>query len=164
MKNKIVVFDFDGTLFNTVDAAYGRIIYRKKTGKDWTHHGWYNREESLDTSVFPITINMKMKIEYENAKKNANNIVCMVSERPIKVKNKVEELLYKHGFDFDFSFYREGEEDYFQVKCNQIKKILTTDSNINSIVLFEDKKFDADRFKTWAKKFFQNVEINLIKK
>lgn len=164
MKNKIVVFDFDGTLFNTVDASYGRIIYRKKTGSDWTHSGWYNREESLDSSIFPITMNNKVRLEYDNAKKNENNIVCMVSERPIKVRNKVEELLNKHDFKFDFLFYREGEEDYFQVKCNQIKKIMATDSNITSLVMWEDKKFDVDRFKSWAKKFFTNIEINLTKK
>jgi hypothetical protein len=164
MKNKIVVFDFDGTLFNTVDAAYGRIIYRKKTGKDWEHHGWYNREESLDSKVFPITVNSKAKIEYDKVRSNQDNIVCMVSERPIKVKNKVEELLNKNDFKFDYLFYREGDEDYFQTKCNQIKKILSSDDGINSILIFDDKKFDVDRFKLWALKFFQNVEVNLVKK
>lgn len=164
MKDRIVVFDFDGTLFNTIDASYGRIIYRKKTGKDWQHSGWYNREESLDSSVFPITVNNKMKTEYDNAKKNDRNIVCLVSERPIKVKEKIEELLDKNGFKFDYMFYRESEEDYFQIKCNQIKKVMAADNNINTLVVWEDKKFDVDRFKNWAKKFFQNIEINLVKK
>ena len=164
MKNRIVVFDFDNTLFNTIDAAYGRIIYRKKTGKDWSHNGWYNREESLDTSIFPITVNYKTKLEYEKYKKNDSDIICMISERPIKVKNKVEELMQKNGFVFDYSFYRETDEDYFKNKCDQIKKIITASDSINSIVIFDDKKFDVDRFKIWANKFFQNIEINLVTK
>lgn len=164
MKNRIVVFDFDNTLFSTVDASYGRVIYRKKTGKNWEHHGWYNREESLDGSIFPVIVNNKVKIEYEKYKKNPTDIVCMISERPIKVKKKIEELLEKNGFKFDFCFYRESEEDYFKNKCDQIKKIITTDGNINSLVIWDDKKFDTDRFKNWAKKFFQNIEINLAKK
>lgn len=164
MKNTIVVFDFDGTLFNTLDASYGRVVYRKKTGKDWAHNGWYNREESLDTTVFPITVNLKTKTEYEKAKNKVENIICLVSERPIKVRKKVEELLEKNSFEFDYLFYRENEEDYFQTKCNQIKKVLAANDKINSLIIWEDKKFDAERFRAWAKKFFQNIEINLVKK
>ena len=164
MKTRIVVFDFDNTLFNTVDASYGRVIYRKKTGKDWEHHGWYNREESLDSFIFPISANQKVKVEYEKYKKNEGDIVCMISERPIKVKNKIEELLIKNDFKFDYLFYRENDEDYFDIKCGQIKKIMSINNSVNSLIVYEDRVFDADRFKNWAKKFFQSVEINLIKR
>ena len=164
MKNRIVVFDFDNTLFNTVDASYGRVIYRKKTGKNWEHNGWYNREESLDDSIFPIRVDYKIRSEYEKYKKNESDCVCMISERPVKVKDKIEYLLKKNDFDFDFCFYRESDEDYFKIKCDQIKKILSSNQNINSIIIFDDKSFDVDRFKVWSKKFFQNIEVNLVKK
>ena len=162
MKTRIVVFDFDNTLFNTINPLRGRVIYRKKTGKEWEHHGWYNREESLDTSIFSIYLNSKVKLEYEKHKNIPTDIVCMISERPIKMKNKIEELFEKNGLKFDYCFYRDGEDDYFKIKCDQIKKIMTTDGGINSIVIFDDKEYDTGRFNAWAKKFFQNVETNHI--
>ena len=105
MKTRIVVFDFDNTLFNTINPLRGRVIYRKKTGKEWEHHGWYNREESLDTSIFSIYLNSKVKLEYEKHKNIPTDIVCMISERPIKMKNKIEELFEKNGLKFDYCFY-----------------------------------------------------------
>ena len=164
MKNRIIVFDFDNTLFNTVDAAYGRVIYRKKTGKDWEHHGWYNREESLDSSIFPIFVNNKIKTEYDKHKKNESDVLCLISERPVKMKKVVEELLAKNGFKFDYCFFRESDEDYFKIKCDQIKKVIITDDNINSLIVWDDKEFDISRFKNWAVKFFQNIEVKLAKK
>ena len=164
MKNMIIVFDFDNTLFNTVDAAYGRVIYRKKTGKDWEHHGWYNREESLDSSIFPIFVNNKIKTEYDKHKKNESDVLCLISERPVKMKKVVEELLAKNGFKFDYCFFRESDEDYFKIKCDQIKKVIITDDNINSLIVWDDKEFDISRFKNWAVKFFQNIEVKLAKK
>ena len=164
MKNRIVVFDFDNTLFNTIDASYGRVIYRKKTGKDWEHHGWYNREESLDTTIFPITVNSKTRTEYEKYKKIDSDIVCLISERPVKMKSVIEELLEKNDFQFDYCYFRESDEDYFKLKCDQIKKTMIVDDNINSIIIFDDKDFDLNRFKVWATKFFQNIETKLTKK
>ena len=44
---KLVCFDFDDTLCNTVKHDDGKIIWREKFGTEYPHRGWWSKEESL---------------------------------------------------------------------------------------------------------------------
>lgn len=37
---KIIIFDFDETLVNTVTEERGRILWLEKTGEKYPHDGW----------------------------------------------------------------------------------------------------------------------------
>jgi len=40
---KISIFDFDNTLCLTPEPKEGHPIYKKVTGQDWPHKGWWGR-------------------------------------------------------------------------------------------------------------------------
>ncbi len=43
----ISIFDFDGTLIDTMTPEQGKKIYKEKTGKEWKYKGWWGKIESL---------------------------------------------------------------------------------------------------------------------
>lgn len=51
---RLLIYDFDSTLFDTPLPEEGRVVYKERTGFDFPAKGWWGRPESLDTSVFDI--------------------------------------------------------------------------------------------------------------
>ena len=49
---KLVCFDFDDTLCNTVKHDDGKVIWREKFGVEYPHRGWWSKPESLDMDIF----------------------------------------------------------------------------------------------------------------
>ena len=54
MITKLVVFDFDSTLFYSPLPEDGNTIYKERTGKYFPDKGWWSSSASLDTNVFDI--------------------------------------------------------------------------------------------------------------
>ena len=52
---ELLVYDFDGTLADTPTPITGKEMYKRKTGREWRHNGWWGRKESLEPplEVYP---------------------------------------------------------------------------------------------------------------
>ena len=52
-KRRAVIYDFDGTIFNSPDREAGELAYLEATGNMFPFPGWWGRIESLMPPVIP---------------------------------------------------------------------------------------------------------------
>jgi hypothetical protein len=166
MSKKLFAFDFDGTLINTPLEEPGILEWEKKTGKKYTHRGWWSKEESLDLQIFQPEI-IPWVFEHFKNSCSGENYVFVATGRVNKLKDKVKSVL-----DFNQIFQRNkfGEVGYDDLFCNTggetflfktklFEKIINDNPNAEEFIMFDDREEHLDKFLIWAKK--QPIEIKI---
>ena len=87
------VYDFDGTLFETLGPAEGPAAYEASTGRVWPHRSWLDRPESIDVGARPraALAVMAQSLATPTAK------VVVLSARQRAVAEAISDLLQRHG-------------------------------------------------------------------
>lgn len=150
---KLVIYDFDGTLFKSPDDKEGKEIYEEETGEPWPFKGWWGRNESLLPPIVPqkpdphwyiqnVVSNQKKDSEDPNAK------VVLMTGRPFQIKNRVMEILDHAGIRFDNTFFagQSGTKGSgtFEIKSNNIKMLLNNDFDL--LEIWEDRPEHVEAF------------------
>jgi len=150
---KLVIYDFDGTLFKSPDDKEGKEIYEEETGEPWPFKGWWGRNESLLPPIVPqkpdphwyiqdVVSNQKKDSEDPNAK------VVLMTGRPFQIKNRVMEILDHAGISFDNTFFagQSGTKGSgtFEIKSNNIKMLLNNDFDL--LEIWEDRPEHVEAF------------------
>ena len=138
MKKKLIVFDFDGTLFDSPTPEQGKFEYKIKTGKDYPHIGWWSKPETLDSEIFniqpiPFTIG-----EYHKHTPDSTNHIIMMTGRLPRLSHLVEALLTKHELKFHEYHYNNGGSTHV-CKMKTIGKILEKMESIDEIIMYDDR-------------------------
>ena len=165
MKSRVVIYDFDNTLFNSHTRETGEQFYLEKTGKKWAHSGWYGRVETLHPPFVtdPVTEehfvpHVLAAFRVDRADKNTN--VFMMTGRPAKMRHRIVELLDAVDAKFDDYFFRgmKGQHipgDTLEIKLHLIEHKILPMRTVFEI--WEDRPEHASRFMTearrWRKKF-----------
>ena len=145
-EKKLVVYDFDGTLFHSPDKEHGEKIYKSKTGKDWPYKGWWGRLETLMPPIVPHHPDPSWYLNdvvqsQKGHKSNPNTDVVLMTGRHIGFKERVHDLLEKMNIDFhDTYFYGQsgtGGSTTFETKANNIRKLMN--NGYTSIEIYEDR-------------------------
>ena len=121
--DKLVCFDFDGTLCNTPEPETGKSIWFEKTGTTWPHRGWWGRKESLDMNVFDIGVNPQVYSEYLNAVSDESACVILATGRLESLKSEVQEILNSHNLSFDGVYCNWGS-DTFKFKTQLFESLI----------------------------------------
>jgi tRNA nucleotidyltransferase/poly(A) polymerase len=146
--NKVVFYDFDGTLMDSPLPDPGKNIYREKTGKVYPHQGWWGRPESLDLNVFDIQTNPEIESLFRKDASDPNTRVVLLTNRLSRLSEPIKKILDKHNMIFDhYSFKNDGRE-----KGERIYDILKSKYPETEFVEFYDDDI----------KHFQSVRDNLI--
>lgn len=149
MKNKLSVFDFDGTLIDTPLPDAGRITYEKKTGQPWPHKGWWGQADSLDTSVFEMPVIKSVGDDYNTEKTNANTVMVLLTGRMAKLGSLVKKVLDEKGLTFDEYHYNTGgSTDDFKIKT--LTKLVEKYPNCE-VEMWEDRMEHIPLFEQWGK-------------
>jgi hypothetical protein len=150
---KLVIYDFDGTLFKSPDDKEGKEIYEEETGKPWPFKGWWGRNESLLPPIVPqkpdphwyiqdVVNNQKKDSEDPNAK------VVLMTGRPVQIRNRVIEILDHAGIRFNDTFFagQSGTKGSgtFEIKSNNIKRLLNNDFDL--LEIWEDRPEHVEAF------------------
>jgi hypothetical protein len=150
---KLVIYDFDGTLFKSPDDKEGKEIYEEETGEPWPFKGWWGRNESLLPPIVPqkpdphwyiqdVVSNQKKDSEDPNAK------VVLMTGRPFQIKNRVMEILDHAGIRFDNTFFagQSGTKGSgtFEIKSNNIKMLFNNDFDL--LEIWEDRPEHVEAF------------------
>ncbi len=150
---KLIIYDFDGTLFKSPDDKEGKEIYEEETGEPWPFKGWWGRNESLLPPIVPqkpdphwyiqnVVSNQKKDSEDPNAK------VVLMTGRPFQIKNRVMEILDHAGIRFDNTFFagQSGTKGSgtFEIKSNNIKMLLNNDFDL--LEIWEDRPEHVEAF------------------
>ncbi len=164
--NKLICFDFDGTLVNTELEDSGRIIWKQKTGKEWPYYGWWSKPESLDMDIFETPINKVVYYEYLKAVSDSENFVFLATGRLERLRKEVEKVLNKYNLSFTTSDEIESKNgvflntggDTFLFKKKLFEKMINK-LQPDEFILYDDREEHLIKFIDWAKTMPCDVTI-----
>ena len=161
MYTKLIVFDFDGTMFHTPEPHEGRRVWREKTGFEFPHTGWWGKAESLNTEVFYIPANEWVLARYKEATADPDAYVIMATGRLQKsqgMRKNIDKILEQNNITFDEIWLNWGGDTYnfktrlFEQKMKELK--------VKELTMYDDRHEHLVKFKQWA--VGQRADINIV--
>jgi hypothetical protein len=136
------VFDFDKTLFWTIDREEGAKRWEKVNGKPYTHKGWFGRSESLDPKLNQ-EINKTMKKIYNTLRSDPDGLCILNSNRYIGLEKTIKSFLRHHGFRMDAVLLKTGREN----KGTNLQEFWNNYPEITVINCFDDKEASLNHYR-----------------
>lgn len=161
MYDKLIVFDFDSTLFNTPEPHAGKLIWKDKTGFEWPYNGWWGKAESLNTDVFYIHLNEWVYRRYKESMEDPNAYVILATGRLLKapkMEESVNKILDDNGITFDGVYLNWGG-DTFNFKTKLFSQLMAK-LKVKELILFDDRHEHIGRFRQWAEG--KDAEIKIV--
>jgi hypothetical protein len=158
---KLISFDFDKTLFHTPEPELGKGIFLEKTGKVWSHKGWWGKPETLDLEIFEIPKNDWVYNHFLEYTEDDENYIILATGRLKKVEgmsDNVHKILEKNDIEFDEVHLNWGGDTLkFKIKLfeEKIKSL-----GVEEFIMFDDRSEHLSEFEKWADK--QNIKITII--
>ena len=165
MKNRVVIYDFDGTLFNSPDRSMA-----ENKGIKLPFKGWWGRLESLMPPFVPEEPDesylMPEVIEaYQKDSNDDNTELILMTGRPIKLKQRVIEICDLFKLFFHKYYFRgmKGQVglDTLEIKCNIISQDIIT-KELTILEIWEDRPEHVQAFREYAL-FWKQIYPNLDK-
>ena len=150
---RLVIYDFDGTLFNSPDDIDGKKMYSDITNNPWPFKGWWGRKETLSPPLVPEIPDSSWYISQvvdsqKNDSQDPNATVILMTGRAIHLKDRVMDILNKGGMRFDDSFFtgQPGTKggSTFEIKSNNIKNLFNSDYEV--LEIWEDRPDHVHEF------------------
>lgn len=143
MAKEISFYDFDGTLIDSPLPEEGKKIWKEKTGEEYPHKGWWGRKESLDTEVFDIKPKDSVYKKYLKDKNNSDCVTVLLTNRLLKLKDSVLNILNENNIEFDEYSFKKGKEE----KTDRILSFLNNYPDVEIINIYDDREKEIDLFK-----------------
>lgn len=159
---KLIIYDFDGTIFKSPNRQQGENIYLEQTQQNLPFTGWWGRLESLMPPIIPLLPDQNWFVtktveHYHKHSTDKNNKLVLMTGRPIYIKNRVLEICDCQNLEFEEHYFRGHKNDKgnntLEVKQNQILDLIKFD--VNSIEIHEDRTHHVSEFCNFAKKCLQ---------
>jgi hypothetical protein len=154
--NRLVVFDFDGTLFRSPNPP-----------DDFKGNWWASKESLAEPHVpkepdrsywFKDTITAA-----EEAFDNSKTLSVMMTGRMERnFEDRVKELLEQNGINFHDIFMNHSGEDTVDFKVKEVKKILKQYPKITIIEFWDDKQDHLNKFKSELESDSLKIKINKV--
>lgn len=170
--SRLVIYDFDGTLFHSPDAEKGKELYKDITGEPWPHRGWWGRLETLSPPLVPEMPGPEWYItkSVSSCKADlgdADATVVLMTGRPNQFRRRITEILDHAGLKMH-GYFLTGQpgtvgNSTFEIKFNFIQGLLNP--NYKSIEIHEDRPDQILLFKSFVpeiKTKFPNIEKIII--
>ena len=136
------VFDFDKTLFWTVNKDEGKRKWEEVNGKPYPHKGWFGKAESLDIKLNQ-KINQTMKKIYNTLRSDPDGLCVLNSNRYIGLEKPIKAFLKHHGFRMDAVLLKTGQEN----KGTNLQEFWNDYPEITVINCFDDKEASLNHYK-----------------
>jgi len=157
MIKELFIFDFDGTLVNTMLPDPGKSIWLEKTGEVWPHRGWWGKKESMDLDVFEHPKNEWVFDQYKKACEIDGSYKIVLTGRLVHLKDKVEDILNYHGMTEMDEIFCNGclsdgkfsRTEWFKLKVLG-KFIQEHGGTLERIVMYDDREEHYNSFKKWG--------------
>jgi hypothetical protein len=144
--DRLVIYDFDGTIFRSPEPVDGASRYKAITGSDWPFKGWWGRDESLspplvpekpDDSWFIPRVTRSFRKDFADPKTK----VVLMTGRPFKLRRRIVEILSGHGMDFDDYFFAGSPgtsgSNTLEIKTNNLQRLVSP--QIKTLEIWEDR-------------------------
>tara|TARA_R100000995_G_C3467770_1_gene116657 strand:+ start:379 stop:873 length:495 start_codon:yes stop_codon:yes gene_type:complete len=157
--NKIVIIDFDQTLFYTPTPEEGKKKYQEVTGEEYPHIGWWSKPESLDTDIFDIPVNKEILSKYRECESDSTCMTVLCTGRVPKVEKEVKALFKEHGINFDREYFAKLQT--LRHKLKTFEDLYREYPNAQ-ITAYDDRDDHLPEFQKWAEDK-DNVDIVHVK-
>ena len=157
MIKKLVAFDFDGTLINSPMPDTGKEIWKKKTGNEYPHKGWWGRPESLNNDVFDIHMfdNVLNILKKENA--DPETYVIILTSRMEKLRPELEKILVDKDIRVDKVDMKRSE----RTKGEKILRYIQQFPDLQEIDVYDDKESDIISYQSIRPQIPENLRFNI---
>ena len=163
---KLIIFDFDDTLFFTPNKTEKNL---EKVNKNRENKitGWWGRPESLDLNLFDIPINPSMRSVYMD---NITARKILVTGRIKRCSSMVKKILDKNEIYLDKLYFCDHRKTV-DFKLDIFEKEITAMS-YGEVEIYDDRKEHIDDFLKLVDKlnnqgqsisFFNVIGTNMIK-
>lgn len=142
MITKLEVFDFDGTLINSPQKEIGIELWSKLKGIPYPYQGWWGRTESLDLTVFDIKPFPKILSILNNAIKDENTLVVILTSRREKLRKNVEAVLDINMIKVD----KLDMKTYEKSKGERLLVYLEYLDDLKEINVYDDRDSDLESY------------------
>ncbi len=150
-------YDFDGTLIDTPMPDSGKEEWKKKTGEDYPHVGWWGRPESLSLEVFDIQPIPSVLNQLRSDTTKSDTYTVMLTSRLKKLQPYIEKILEKHNIMFDELSLKEGESG----KDDRIREYLTRFPDVTTINIYDDREKEMVIFAKMKDELGDLYQINV---
>lgn len=160
-KQKLSIFDFDGTLMDTPIPEEGKERWKEVTGEEWPYKGWWGRSGSLDMNVFDIQPIEEVVDRYKEEYNDPQTVTVMMTGRHEGLREDVMTIL--NAFDLEFDHYLlKKKSPTIKDKLEKLESLLSKYPNINKVEIWEDRANHVEHFKEWGANKDQVVVVNHI--
>ena len=146
--NKIVVIDFDNTLFYTPEPERGKKRYEAMTGEKYPHQGWWGRKESLDMDIMSIEPNEEIVEKYRECDEDPRCMTVLCTGRLSKLSDSVRDILKRHRIFFDEENFNPGAST-LTYKLETLERLHRQYPDA-TITLYDDRDDHIPSFQQWA--------------
>lgn len=163
---KLICFDFDKTLCNTIEPEEGISIWKEKTGFDYPHIrvnkgvetiGWWSKPETLDLNIFDTQLNKPVYDEYLKAVSDSDNFVILATGRLERLRKEVELILDRYNLSFKGIFLNKGG-DTFTFKKTLFERLIS-ELEPEEFIMYDDRQSHLIEFEKWAKTMSCDITI-----
>lgn len=172
-KPRMVIYDFDDTLFVSPDREVGEVAYLEATGQMFPFGGWWGRPESLMPPVVPEKPGLEWYVQhtidaYRKDFEDEETECILMTGRPFKIRKRVIELCENQALKFDDYYFR-GQpgskgRDTLEIKSNFITEDLMH-QGLRIVEIHEDRPEHVSGFLDLAKRMkkkFDHLEKILV--
>ena len=156
---KIVIFDFDSTLVNTMNPDDGKRLWMEKKGEPFPKGSWWANIESLNTEVFDHPVNEWVREHYITHSAEENSVVFLVTGRIKRMEPGVLKILDTHNLTFK-EVHCNPKSDTFPFKIGIYEQKIKDYPNATELIMYDDRQEHLGKFVEWGKA--QAIKITVI--
>jgi hypothetical protein len=178
MKDRIVIYDFDGTIFHSPEREQGETIYFEATGELYPYEGWWGRKETLTPPIVPQIpdaswyLQETLNAHKEDSSRKDTEVILMTG-RAYKLRHRILEICDIANLKFDRHFFKgqPGQKGTatFDVKRNFIQDYILH-PNLKFLEIWEDRPNHVCDFVNIAKywksnhhKYLEQITVHDVK-
>lgn len=160
-RDRAVIYDFDGTLFNSPNREAGEVTYFESTGKMFPFPGWWGRVESLSPPIVPEFPGEEWLIAptiaaFREDEKDENTALILMTGRPFKHRKRVIAICEHFGLNFHDHYFRgqpgQKGRDTLEIKSNFITEHVIHEG-LKVFEIWEDRPEHTSEFLNFAKRW-----------
>lgn len=157
--DKIVIFDFDSTLVNTMNPEEGKRLWLEKKGEPFPKGSWWASTDSLNTEIFEHPVNEWIKAHYITHSNETNSAVYLVTGRIKRMEAAVRKILDNHQLSFR-NVLCNPTHDTYSFKIGIYEQKIKEYPNATELIMYDDRAEHLVKFVEWAK--LQPIKITII--
>jgi hypothetical protein len=154
---RLQVFDFDGTLMQTISPETGKGDWKRIKNKKYEPKGWWASPISLDLDVFNIKPFKSVLAQLKKEKATPKTYVIILTSRLESLRPEVQEVLDKNNIQVDKLDMKYSEE----TKGEKILEYINQFPYLREISVYDDRAVDIDSYKSIINKIPRRIIFNI---